>query len=70
MPYVPERVTRGTLVAHRHTIMRLLAAEPRIKAGLLFSSQCLCETILLAQYLMVWDWRVLRAQIPNAFLLA
>ena len=34
--------------------MRLLAAEPRGTAGLLFRCQYLCGTILV----MVWDWRV------------
>ena len=38
-PYVPVRVIRGALVAHRYTYHRL-AAEPRTIAGLLFSSQC------------------------------
>ena len=41
--------------------MRLLAAEPRSAGELLFSSQSLCETILLTQYSMVWDWLVLRS---------
>ena len=60
------RVTRGALVAHRYTYMRLLAAEPRSTAGLLFSSRCLCRAILLTLYSMVLDWRVLRG--PMVFI--
>ena len=33
---VPVRVTRGAVIAYRYTIMRLLAAEPRHIARLLF----------------------------------
>ena len=49
-PYVPARVTRGTL-------MHSLVAEPCSTAGLLFPSRCPCGIILLIQYSMVWDWR-------------
>ena len=49
VPYVPVRVTRGALIAHRYT------------AGLLFPSQSLSGMIWLTPYLMVWDWRVSRA---------
>ena len=41
VPYVPGRVTRGALVAHRYTYMRLLAAEPYSTASLLFPLQSL-----------------------------
>ena len=34
VPYMPVRVTRGAVIAHQYT--RLLAAEPRCIAGLLF----------------------------------
>ena len=55
-PYVPARVTRGALVAHRYT-MHHLAAEPCSTAGLLFPSRCLSGTILLTPYSMVWaEW--------------
>ena len=46
--------------------MRLLAAEPRSIAGLLFPFQYLCGTILVTPYSMVWDWRVSRA-VPMPF---
>ena len=39
--------------SHAGMLMRLLAAEPRSSAGLLFLFQCLCETIMLTQYSMV-----------------
>ena len=60
MPYVPVRVTRGNLIAHRDTYC-LPAAEPRSTTGLLFPSQYLSGTIWLTSYSMVWDWRVSRA---------
>ena len=40
--------------------MRLLAAEPRSIAGLLFPCQYFCGTILVSPCSMVWDWRVSR----------
>ena len=57
LPYVPVRVTR----AHIDSLMRLLAAEPRSIAGLLFACQYLCGPILVTPCSMVWDWRVSRA---------
>ena len=36
--------------------MRLLVVEPRSTAGLLFPSLYPCGMILLALYLMVYDW--------------
>ena len=59
-PYVPVRVTRGALVAHRNTYV-----PPRCRTSqysrTLFPSRCPSGTILLTQYSMVWDWRVSRA---------
>ena len=43
------------------TLMTLLAAEPRIINGLLFSSQYLCGTVLVTPCSMVWNWRVSRS---------
>ena len=48
-------------------LMRLLDTEPRITAGLFFPSQCLCGTIFVAQYSMVWDLRVFIAGPPMIF---
>ena len=60
VPYVPVRVTRGALIAHRYTFAPP-AVEPRSTALLLFPSQYLSGMIWLTPYLMVWDWRVSRA---------
>ena len=60
VPYVPVRVTRGTLIAHRYTY-----ASPRCRTSqyrrLLFPSQYLSGTIWFTPYSMVRDWRVSRA---------
>ena len=66
VPYVPVRVARGALWSHIGTLMRLLAAEPRSIAGLFFSFQYLCGTILVTPYSMVWNWLVSRA-VPMPF---
>ena len=39
-------------------LMHLIAAEPH---STFIPCRCLCRTILLTLYSMVWDWRVLRA---------
>ena len=46
------------------TRLRLLAVELLSIVEPLCPSQCLSGTILVTLYLMVWDWRVLRAE-PN-----
>ena len=51
-PYVPAPVSRRALVA----VKLLSTAVP------LCPSHCLCGTILVTMCLMVWDWRVLRAE--------
>ena len=57
VPYVPVRVTRGTLITHRYTY-----APPHCRtlrtAGLSFPSQYLSGMIWLTPYSMVWDWWV------------
>ena len=53
VPYVPVGVTRCALVTHRYIHMRLLAAEPRSAAGLVFPSQYLCGQIMLTLFSMV-----------------
>ena len=61
-PYVPVRVTRSALVAHRYTY-----GPPRCRTWqyrmtfIPFLSLWDTETILLTPYSMVWDWRVSRA---------
>ena len=46
------------LWSHIGTLMRLLAAESRRIAGLSFTCQYLCGTILVTACSMVWVWRV------------
>ena len=63
-PYVPVRVTSGTVITHRYTY-----APPRISVFLwnteifilVFPCQYFCGTILVTPYSMVWNWRVSRA---------
>ena len=60
-PYVPVRVTRGALVAHRYTF-----APPRCRASQ-YSRTFITLSVslwndLLTPYSMVWDWRVSRAE--------
>ena len=54
------------LWSHIDILMRLLAAEPRSTAGLLFSSHCFYEAILATRYSMMWDRRVFKSR-ANAF---
>ena len=56
-----QSVIHALLWSHIGILLRLLAAEPRSTAGLLFLSQYLSGMIWLTPYLMVWDWRVSRA---------
>ena len=60
VPYVPVRVTRCVLIAHRYTY-----APPRCRTSryrrTFFRSQYLSGTIWLTPYSMVWDWQVSRA---------
>ena len=58
---VYARITRGTLVAHRHSF-----APPRCRTcqyrRSFVPSLCLCGTVLVTLCLMVWDWLVSRAE--------
>ena len=58
-PYF-QCVLHAVLWLHIGILMRSLVAEPCSTTGLLFSSQCLSETISLTSYSIVWDWQVLR----------
>ena len=51
----------AVLWSHIGTLKHRLAAELCSAARVLFPSRCPSGTILLTQYLMVWDWRVSRA---------
>ena len=58
---VPARVAGGALVAHRHSF-----APSRCRTSQtvepFYPSHCLIGTIVVALFLMVWDWSVLRAE--------
>ena len=58
--YVPERVTRGALVAHRYTY-----ESPRCRTSLYGRTFSLISVSLYnelaAMYSMVWHWRISRA---------
>ena len=60
-PYVPVRVTRGALAAHRYTYAPPRCRTLRYYTGLLFPSLFPSGTILLTPSSMVLDWRVSRA---------
>ena len=64
--YVPVRL-HAVLWPHSGTLMRLLAAEPRSTAGLLFPYQYICGTILVTPHSMVWDWRASREGLMNFY---
>ena len=61
LPYVPARVTRGALVAHRHSFAPHVVGLLSI-AEALCPSLCLFGTLLVTLCLIVWDWRVSRAE--------
>ena len=50
LPYVQARVTRGALVAHIGTRLRVLSLELLSTADPLFPSQCLFGTILVIMF--------------------
>ena len=60
VPYVPVRVTRGALIAHRYTI-----APPRCRTSqyrrTFIPLPVSLWNDLVAPYLMVWDWRISRS---------
>ena len=61
LPYVPAHATPGALVAHRHSFALLVVGLLSI-AEPLCPSRCLFGTILVTLCLMMWDWRVSRAE--------
>ena len=67
VPYVPVRVTRGVVIAHRYTY-----APPRCRTsqyGRTFIPLpvYLCNDLTVTQYSMVWDFRVSRAMTMNFY---
>ena len=61
LQYVLALVTHGALVAHRHSF-RILGVRILSTAEPLCPSRRLFGMILVILCLMVWDWRVLRAE--------
>ena len=59
-PYVPVRVTRGAVIAHRCTYLPSSLQNLAVRQDF-FPCQYLCGTILVGPYSLVWDWRVKRA---------
>ena len=59
LPYAPVRVTRGALVAHRHTYAPPRCRTSRYSRTFIPLSVSL-RNDLLFPYSMVWDWRVSR----------
>ena len=57
VPYEPVRVTHCALLVHRYTYT-FPRCRPLSTSEFLFPSQCLCETIVLTLYSIVWDWPV------------
>ena len=62
LPHVQARVTRGDVVAYIGTRSRILVVGVLSIAEPLCPSRCLFGTILVILCLMVWDWRVSRAE--------
>ena len=60
VPYMPVWVTCGALVIYRHSYPPHLCRTSQC-CRTLFTSQCLCGSILPPVYSTVWDWRVSRA---------
>ena len=56
VPYVPVRVARGALIAHRYTFPRRRASYQYRRTFIPISVSLWND--LVAPYLMVWDWRV------------
>ena len=63
VPFVPVRITRGALVAHRYTYEPARSRTSQYHRTFIPFSVPLhaCETILLTLYSMVWNWRISRA---------
>ena len=61
LSYVPARVTRGALVAHRHSFAPPRSGTSQYRRTFV-PLWCLFGTILVIPCLIVWDWRVSRAE--------
>ena len=66
VPYVPVRVTRGGLVAHRHTYPPSHCRTSQYCRTFILISVTQWNDLPEPIYSMVWDWRVSRA-VPMLF---
>ena len=62
LPCGPASVSRRALVAHRHSFAPPCCRIPQYRR-IFVPSHCFCGTILMILCLMVWNWRVLRAEL-------
>ena len=65
LPYVPARVTRGAKFGcsyNRHSFAPPRCRTSQYRRTFVLPSRCLFGTILVTLCLMVWDWRISRAE--------
>ena len=62
LSYVPARVTRGALVAHRHSFAPPRCRTSQYRITFVPISVSLWNDLKVTLCLIVWDWRVLRAE--------
>ena len=68
LPYVPARITRGALVAHRHSFAPPLCRTSQYPKIFVHLSVSLDGVILMILCFMVWEGRALRAEpIPSCW---
>ena len=60
VPYVPVRVTRGTLIAHRYTYAPPCCRTSQYRRTFILLS----VSLWLTPYSMVWDWRSRTCPMP------
>ena len=62
LPYVPARVTRGTLVAHKHSFAPPRCRTSQYRRTFVPLSVSLWNDLIETLCLMVWDWRVSKVE--------
>ena len=70
VPYVPVRVTRGTVVAHWYTYAPSRCRTSQYSRTSIPFSVSLCNDLIVTPYFMVWDCMAGFKTEANAFLLA
>ena len=61
VPYVPVRVTRDAVIAHRYTYSPPRCTTSKYRRTFIPLSVSLWNDLIVTPCLMVWDWRVSRA---------